>query len=209
MKYPKINTIWKRNKENKFAIIEGEHSLEEFKEISKWDVTEKIDGTNIRIMFSDNTIRFGGRTDNAQIPTHLFESLQNTFTLKLMQEVFGTAENLLDVQLFGEGYGPKIQSGGAYRKDAGFILFDVKIGDWWLLRNAVEDIASKLNIPCVPYIGYMNVESIVDYVKARPESIAAEDYKLMEGVVCRTKSMMLSRNGTPIMWKLKVRDYKE
>ena len=205
MKYPKINTIWKRDKENKFQIIEGDHSLEEFKEISKWDVTEKVDGTNIRIMYSDDHIQFGGRTDNAEIPANLVMHLMNTFKKSLMKDVFDDA----DITLFGEGYGPKIQSGGAYRKDAGFILFDVKIGDWWLLRDAVEDIATKLNIPCVPYIGYMNVKSIVDYVKARPESIAAEDYKLMEGVVCRTKSMMLSRNGTPIMWKLKVRDYKE
>ena len=208
MKYPKINTIWKRDKENKFTIIEGDHSLEEFKEISKWDVTEKIDGTNIRITYTENRINFDGRTDNAEIPVPLLEHLHNTFTPELMQKVFGTDADL-HVQLFGEGYGPKIQSGSAYRKDSGFILFDIKIGDWWLLRDAVEDIATKLNIPCVPYIGYMDVESIVDYVKARPESIAAEDYKLMEGVVCRTKSMMLSRNGTPIMWKLKVRDYKK
>jgi len=208
MKYPKINTIWKRDKENKFIIIEGEHSLEEFKEIKKWDVTEKIDGMNIRITYSDGVIRFDGRTDNAQIPTHLFEHLQDTFTPEIMQEAFKTEENPPDLQLFGEGYGPKIQSGGAYRKDAGFILFDVKIGEWWLLRDAVENIATKLGIPCVPYIGYMDVASIVDYVKAQPESIVAENYKLMEGGVCRTKSMMLSRNGTPIMWKLKTRDYK-
>lgn len=205
-KYPKIQTIWKRNAENE--IIEGEHSREEFKEIQKWDVTEKINGTNIRINYEPGHLQIDGRTNNAEIPEHLKKVLLELFTVAIMGSVFGKKDGT-SVTLFGEGYGSKIQKGGGlYRKDAGFILFDVKIGDWWLLRETVDDIASKLNIKSVPYIGYMDIDSIIDYVKARPESLVAEQTKIMEGVVCRTKSMMLSRNGTPVMWKLKVRDFK-
>ena len=48
--YPKIQTLWKRDKEMG-KVIEGELSKPEFDNIKNWLVTEKIDGTNIRIIF--------------------------------------------------------------------------------------------------------------------------------------------------------------
>lgn len=56
--------------------------------------------------------------------------------------------------LFGEGYGVKINGGGAYRPDVSFILFDVYLpaGNIWLKREAVEDIARTFNIDVVPII---------------------------------------------------------
>lgn len=209
MKYPKINTLWKRDSKTNFRIIEGDYAREEFKEIPKWDVTEKINGTNIRINYEPGNVQIDGRTDKAEIPVHLLNALQKLFTVETMKSAFGN-EDGLSVTLFGEGYGPKIQKGGGlYRKDAGFILFDIKIGDWWLLRESVDDIASKLNVKSVPFIGYMDTASIVEYVKACPQSLVSEEPMTMEGVVCRTRSMVLTRQGIPIMWKLKVKDYQK
>jgi len=207
MKYPKINTIWKRDSTTQHRIMEGDYSRDEFKEIHKWDVTEKIDGTNIRINYTQGHLQIYGRTDNAEIPAHLYKALLELFTIDKMENAFGSIDDI-DVTLFGEGYGPKIQKGGGlYREDAGFILFDVKINNWWLLRESVDDIADKLNIRSVPYIGYMDVESIVEYVKMNQQSIESDKIKLMEGVVCRTKNMLRFRNGSPIMWKLKTKDF--
>jgi ATP-dependent RNA circularization protein (DNA/RNA ligase family) len=205
MKYPKINTIWKRDKDNKFNIIEGDFSKPEFEAIRRWDITEKIDGTNIRVMYENDVVKFGGRTDNAQIPAHLFEKLQTVFTVDKMRGVFGDDT----VTLFGEGYGPKIQKGGGlYRKDAGFILFDVVVGDWWLNRSNVEVVASNLDINCVELIGTMSYSDAVKYVQSSPTSLEADQIKTMEGVVARSNPLMLFRNGNPIMWKLKDRDFK-
>ena len=205
MKYPKIDTIWKRDEDNKFNIIEGDYSKIEFANIKKWNITEKIDGTNIRVIYNDGIVSFGGRTDNAQIPTNLFEYLQNTFTNDVMKMTFGDD----DVILFGEGYGPKIQKGGGlYRDDVSFILFDVVIGEWWMLRDSIEDIASKLNIKCVELIGTMSIDEAVEYVKNKPDSILSENKKEMEGIVARSYPLMMFRNGDPIMWKLKARDYR-
>jgi len=205
MKYPKIDTIWKRDKDNKFEIIEGDFSKPEFEAIRLWDITEKIDGTNIRIMYKNGCVEFGGRTDNAQIPAHLFTHLQNTFTIDKMHEAFGDDT----VTLFGEGYGPKIQKGGGlYRKDAGFILFDVIVGDWWLLRENVERIADGLGVKCVKLIGTMSYSDAVKYVQSSPTSLEADQIKTMEGVVARSNPLMLFRNGNPIMWKLKDQDFK-
>ena len=50
MIYPKINTIWKRDE--KGYILEGDYSAEEFKNIKEWDVSEKIDGMNMRVLYS-------------------------------------------------------------------------------------------------------------------------------------------------------------
>ena len=206
MKYPKIDTIWKRDEENKFQIIEGDYSKFEFAAIKKWSITEKIDGMNTRVIYKNGFVSFGGRTDNAQIPTHLCDYLQKTFTLPIMNELFGDA----DVVLFGEGYGPKIQKGGGlYRDDAGFILFDAVVDGWWMLRDSIEDISSKIGIECVELIGTMSINEAVEYVRSKPNSIIAKESKLMEGVVARSYPLMLFRNGDPIMWKLKARDYKD
>lgn len=209
MKYPEINTIWKRDENNKFGIIDGDYSRIEFVAVKKWGITEKIDGTNIRVIYKDGVVSFAGRTDNAKIPPHLYEYLKRTFTLSTMKRVFGNAD-IQDVVLFGEGYGPKIQKGGGlYRDDVGFILFDAYIGKWWVLRDSIEDIASDIGIDCVPFIGTMSINETVKYVQSKPNSLIAKNSKLMEGIVARSYPLMLFRNGDPLMWKLKARDYKD
>ena len=50
MKYPKINTLWKRD--IKGNIIDGEFSCLEFVNIKNWYITEKIDGTNVRVIIN-------------------------------------------------------------------------------------------------------------------------------------------------------------
>ena len=126
-----------------------------------------------------------------------------------MKKLFGDDEKQ-DVVLFGEGYGPKIQKGGGlYRDDVGFILFDAYIGGWWVLRDSIEDIASDIGIECVPLIGMFGIDEAVKYVQSKPNSLIAKKTKLMEGVVARSYPLMLFRNGDPLMWKLKARDYKD
>ncbi|MDD3961300.1 MAG: RNA ligase family protein [Bacteroidales bacterium] len=206
MKYPKINTLWKRD-EKTHKIVDGDFSRPEFENIKGWHVTEKIDGANIRVKCENSVVKFDGRTDEAQIPTHLYEALSKMFTLAEFETVFSdTAPK--KVILYGEGYGARIQKGGgAYRSDAGFILFDVWVDGWWLQRDAVEDIAKKFGIDTVPLLGIMTYDQIVDYVKANPESLVAKDTKIMEGVVARSHPLVLFRDGTPVMFKLKVRDF--
>ena len=207
MQYPKINTIWKRDMKTG-KIIEGDFSCPEFGNVKYWNVTEKIDGTNIRIFYepdSEVAVRFGGRTDNASIPTFLLEQLQKTFTKEKLGRVFSDVTKVI---LFGEGYGPKIQKGGGlYRKDVSFILFDIWISCWWLERDKVNEISKQLNIDVVPEIGMMTYEEIVEFIKRTPKSLCAKEEKIIEGIVARSYPLMLFRNGKPVMWKLKVRDY--
>ena len=48
-KYPKIETLFTRDEKFKVTDI---IRLPEFENIKKWLVTEKIDGTNIRIIYT-------------------------------------------------------------------------------------------------------------------------------------------------------------
>ena len=215
MKYPKINTIWKRD-EKTGKIIEGDFSKPEFANIVQWLITEKIDGTNIRVIYEsgDNqngSVTFGGRTDEAQIPAHLIKELETMFTPLLFES--NLERNPEKMILFGEGYGPKIQKGGGlYRDDAGFILFDVWVetegNGWWLTHESVEEIATSLNIPVVPVISICQFQDAINYVRRNPLSAVAKQEKVIEGVVARSHPLVLFRDGTPVMWKIKVRDFQ-
>lgn len=113
---------------HKHSFIEGDYACPEFGSINRWMIDEKVDGTNVRIFWQPDdpfSPSFGGRTNNAQMPTSLLQHLQHTFTREKMQKQFPDVHKVI---LFGEGYGPKIQAvGGRYRKDVSFILFDVVI----------------------------------------------------------------------------------
>ena len=172
-------------------------------------IDEKIDGTNVRIFwepgdpFSPN---FGGRTDNAQMPTTLLQHLQHTFTREKLQKQFPDVRKVI---LFGEGYGPKIQAcGSRYRQDVSFILFDIWVDGWWLEKECVLEIADTLDIEHTINLTIMTTNEVVEFVKSKPKSYIAEDRDLiMEGVIARSVPLMLFRNHkTPIMFKLKVRD---
>lgn len=227
MEYVKIHSLWKREgsdfeqkskedrahhpKSKRNALIVGDYAKPEFGAIKHWRVDEKIDGTNVRIIYKDGIVRFGGRTADAQMPCHLMEYLQAKFTQEEIAKAFPHEEGQPwpNVILFGEGFGPKIQKGGGnYRRDVGFILFDVWCGGWWLKRENVKLISEQLLIPMVPDLGYFTEEEVVEFVKTRPTSVISLVPQVMEGVVCRSEPLMLFRDGNPIVFKLKCKDFE-
>ena len=216
MEYPKIQTVFKRDERN--IIIPSLYTLPEIEYLKNniFECTEKIDGTNIRIEVQGKEITFKGRTNKANIPSHLLSYLQNTFTpekvfkaLNIDPEI-GTNDNTM-ITIYGEGYGVKIQAGGNYIKDGvGFILFDVKVDKWWLKRQDCEQVAQKLECKIVPIIGHMTLLEAIEYVKKGFKSTIAEnkDYDA-EGLVLRTTCGLLDRSGQRLIFKLKTRDFKD
>ena len=204
--YHKIQTIYKRDMATKHKpLLEGQYSLPELEYLAgnKWSFTEKVDGTNIRVMLQGGSITFGGKTDAAQIPAQLVTRLNEKFLplAEKMQEAFGC-----DACLYGEGYGAKIQKGGGnYRQDQDFVLFDVKVGDWWLQRPDVEDVAQKLGLDVVPIIGDGTLHDAVATAKAG--IISTWGPFQAEGIVARPKTELKTRNGHRIITKIKCRDF--
>lgn len=215
MEYHKITTLFKRDPKNMRFILEGQWAEPEFEWLknNKWIFTEKVDGTNIRVMFNGNAVTFGGKTDNAQIYVPLLNKLAGLFDTtpkrQLFKEMFIDPEKTepIEVCLYGEGYGARIQKGGGnYKKDdVDFVLFDVRIGKIWLERKNVEDIAVKLGIKVVPIVGEGTLLEAVELIKGGLKSQWGDF--LAEGLVCRPEVELFDRRGHRIITKIKARDF--
>ena len=84
---------------------------------NEWTFTEKIDGTNIRVVWDGHRVAFYGRTDKATIPARLLARLEGLFGGEANEQVFERHFGEKNITLYGEGYGAGIQkSGGDYRK---------------------------------------------------------------------------------------------
>lgn len=212
--YPKIDGLFLRDPTDK-KIVPGAFRSQEVKylENNDWIWTEKIDGTNIRVIWDGYTVSFAGRTNRAQIPARLLEYLESTFGGQANEQLFEQKFGNMPVILFGEGYGPGIQKGGNYRSGVGFILFDVFVDDAiWLQRESIEDIADYFSIEVVPIVKIGSVGWAIDFVKTHPQSVVADKYGkecFMEGLVGVPSIMPLTRTGKRIMVKVKWEDLKE
>ena len=119
--YQKINTIFKRDEKN-IIMPDAEFAIPELEWLRncKFDATEKIDGTSIRIevvpalnvmsqpshrndpfMF---VVRYMGKTDNAQIPGHLLLHLKETDPKEKVLEALGLPEYLSEEYCQEKGY---------------------------------------------------------------------------------------------------------
>lgn len=218
--YHKIDTVYKRDPATKHkTLIVGDYSTPEFAFLANcpWVFTEKVDGTNIRVMCSaykefdgvsnkSYGVTFGGRSDAASIPAFLVEKLERRFHADAQRATL--AEIFPDgACLYGEGYGARIQkSGGNYRTDQDFVLFDVKVGEWWLQRSAVEEIAGKLGLDVVPIIGTGTLPEMVEMARAGFKSRWNDKFEA-EGIVARPATELRARSGSRIITKIKHRDF--
>jgi hypothetical protein len=195
------------------VILEGEYTCPEFEYLADnlWTWTEKVDGTNIRVGYNvGEFVKFGGRTDNASIPAFLLERLHGLFLstegTSRLKEVFGDNE----AWLYGEGYGARIQKGGGLYKPDGvdFVLFDVRVGNWWLKREDVVDVASKLGIDVVPVIQSGTLASAIEFVRNGFMSPVWPNVRA-EGLVVRPTVELFMRNGERIITKIKTKDFAD
>lgn len=204
--YHKIQTVWHRDPAtNHKTLLEGKWSEPEFEYLAgnDWEFTEKVDGTNIRVILDDGRINFGGKTDNASLPASLVTRLESRFHTQRdrLIEMFPSG-----VCLYGEGYGPRIQKGGGnYRADQDFVLFDVLVAGWWLARESLVDIADKLGLDLVPAIGCGTLWEMVQAARVGFQSQWGSF--VAEGIVARPVVELRSRAGARIITKIKHRDF--
>lgn len=204
--YPKIPSPWKRFTEgpnrNKFDFSEwSSPEIAVLSDTFGWTFTEKLDGTNLRVEWDGYRPTFKGRTDNAQIPSTLVVHLQETFTEELLEQQFGDTA----VVLYGEGVGPKIQKNGdRYFPEQTFVLFDIRIGKWWLRYDDIVQIADKLSVPVVPLALMRTITHAKNDITGGLKSSYGDFYA--EGVVGVAPLGLLDRSGQRITVKLKHKD---
>ena len=209
IEYNKIETLYERDLEGTKKLMEGvfRNPTVEYLKDNVWQFTEKVDGTNVRVYWDGHKVTFGGRTEDAQIPSHLLNKLIDMFKTDEAEQIFEQKFGEMPVMLFGEGYGPKIQKGGNYRKDVSFILFDVLICGNYQPRSSVEDIAKAFGLDVVPIVLEGTIQEAVDFVKSNPPSTMGT--AMMEGVVGRPKMELRDRSGKRVIVKIKVKDFKK
>jgi hypothetical protein len=235
--YHKIQSVYKRcqsNNSKTFLTRENgydsdQYSCPEFEYLKDnvWVFTEKLDGTNIRIIFLPKESRtvalfpakilFKGKTDRAVFYPPLLENLEQTFLPKI--DLF-VNQFKNPVCLYGEGVGPKIQKNGQrYCSEQNpaqhFVLFDIRIGSadergWWLKREDVEEIAKLLDIEIAPIIGEGTLDDLVKLCQDGFNSEWSSDVVgqfTAEGIVARPKVDLMARNDSRIITKLKYKDF--
>jgi hypothetical protein len=227
--YHKIETLFNRD-EKTFKVTE-ELRQPVYADFKIWHMTEKIDGMNVCVYLTeDGQMKFGGRSENAQIHAQLYDALVGIFNVDKFKEVFwkkkqdecaakGEVFVPFPVYLYGEGYGPGIQKGGGnLSAEKTFRLFDVVVHnpedkrDWWLDWKDVQDVANKLGVKTVPDMGYITLEEAKEFAKKGFFSIVAkeetgkEDHPA-EGIILKPRQTVFDRAGKRIVIKLKTRDF--
>jgi hypothetical protein len=207
MEYHKIETLFDRD-EKTHKVFPDKLRNPVYGIFKSWQFTEKVDGTNIRVMWEDSKLKIGGRTDNANIPAELVQLLYEKIDVQLLREEFGDTPCII----FGEGYGAGIQKGGGYSKTKQFIVFDVLVdGKWWLNWENTCDVAASFGLKTVPFIGEMSLEAGIEMVRKGFNSpLALEqtgEIVPAEGIVGRTVETLFDKKGSRIIIKLKTRDF--
>jgi hypothetical protein len=227
VEYHKINAPFKRDDKGK--MLHGEWCLKELEYLAllEWEFTEKVDGTNIRLYFDrDGFWTIGGRTNNAQIPKPLLQALSSLCeNIKDKVRVIMEDRKIDHMVIYGEGYGPRINGGGKYSDVPEFVAFDIKVGDFWLLRNDVDDFCMKVGLESVPVLGRGTLYDGIELVKygcidtrsggkIKHTSPNFNGLRSMwgdfeaEGVIAVPAVPLFDRAGRRIITKIKARDFR-
>lgn len=209
-KYQKIENIVNYDAKGKLPIgFTEKYNL--LKDLQYYG-TEKVDGTNIGIVWDGYNITFQGRTEKSELPKNLEEKLKEIFLTPEMENVFEQIFGEKQAIIFGEGYGYKIQDGGekyVVGEVADFIVFDIMINDVYLMRESVESICSQLNLKVVPIVFRGTLVDAIDYVLNNRESVVAKEngaQNEIEGIVCQPYIRLYDKNNHRIIFKVKYRD---
>ena len=114
-----------------------------------------------------------------------------------------------DAVVYGEGFGAGIQKGGGLLSPIKqFIVFDVLVnGKWWLSDENMRDVAGKLGLNAVPYLGEMTLEDAALKTKEGFKSLVAVSVCDAEGMVGRPVEPLFDKKGSRLIVKLKTKDF--
>lgn len=207
--YHKIETLFERD-EKTFKVKPGILKNRTYGLLKSWLWTEKIDGTNIRCIWENGKLMFGGKTDNAQIHADLIKWLYENVSTDRLREIFPEENGVwTNAVIYGEGFGAGIQKGGGdYSPTKKLVVFDVRVGSWWLSYENVCDVAAKLGLDAVPSFGEMTLEVAAEMVRGGIHSLCAvHPEKMAEGLVGRPLETLFDKKGHRLITKIKTKDF--
>ena len=217
--YASIRNVFKRDPDNNYkTLLWGEWDNFMFEQLwnMKWVWTEKLDGTNIRIINEPDEngnpqFRIRGRSDNAQIPTPLQHNILHSVEYLIDCVQCASGDTPIDFHapftLYGEGLGPGIQKGGRYGQVPKFVLFDVW-QDCWCSRTTVQQVAKEFDLEYAKVVGEGDLMYMAEIVRGKNEEALRSAYGdfLMEGFVARPSVELMHRDRR-VITKCKVKDF--
>lgn len=221
-KYPSIETVYTRDKATNILNF-GEMRCIENTCINTWTISEKIDGTNIRVIVTKGGIEIRGRTDNATLNQGLIEAILAIFPSHERLLEYFTAyrgQELPDewsITLYGEGYGAGIQKGATYSETKRFRCFDLLLGEsWWTDDDEMRRVCDELHIPTAPWLAVTphlpktreELAAIIPFSHVASEDRGVTDVPA-EGIVAKPLHVLLNRHHDRVVWKLTYREFKE
>ena len=169
---------------------------------------EKIHGTSTHISYKhdEKKVHFSSGGESHEKFVALFDQ---EALLKAFQENFSC-----DVVVFGEGYGGKQQKmGHTYGPTLKFIVFDIKVDDYWLSVPNAEDVAKKLGLE---FVHYVRIPTTIEAIDAERDAESVQGIRngmggghKREGVVLRPLIEMKTNDGKRIMSKHKGEGFGE
>ena len=208
-KYKKYSSPFK--KDEKFKNTE---ELSQSLPTGDWIVTEKIDGTNIRIIIDkDKNVHFGSRKlilNPEDKSSKIFMDCVADVNVNKLIEYFKEVEST--VVIYGEGYGAGIQKGGIYSPVKNFRVFDIRIGDAYQDWEFIEKVCIANQLNMVPKLlissslNYSTCTSILSNFKKT--MILDGDGGEPEGVVFKFNPTLLNKYGERLIFKVKFKDFE-
>lgn len=209
-KFPKINTIFDRDK--KFKVIEGviNPKLIGIENIKEFVVSIKIHGTNCGLVLTkEKEILVRKRSDIIKDDKahHIYFEAIKDIDMQKIKDYFKDSNSLITI--FGEVCGKGIQKQGeTYSDKPTFRLFDIKCGNSFFDWDDLIEFSKFTGIKMVKWFKFEG-KDILDYNYWLNLLKEANKTKYVEGYVVRSRPALLNKFSTRMLFKIKLKDYKK
>ena len=208
--YPKISAPYKRTDPKSKVVDTDVYVNETAKLLSNigYYATEKVDGTNLNIIYDGDKVTYEGHTDKtnwaAEVASWIEEKfVKNEAFVQMCEQKFGAKH----ITFSGELIGPKIQSNLYKLDDYRFICFDIselrilKDNRIWYSRPAVEGICSDFGLEPSPVVYFdEDIEGNVFHTFSDPIKDPYTTYVRSETLGTWTSFIKMNDNsGTPVL----------
>jgi len=184
----------------------------------KWILTEKIDGTNIRIILTKldedgkREIHLGSRKlilNEKDKGSKQYMDCLKEVNLHKIREYFEDVNSTIII--YGEGYGAGIQKGGIYSKEKNFRVFDIRIGKAYQDFEYVKKVCMDNQLNLVPILGDIKEINYHDCKyhlhEFKETSIKEGSGGKPEGLVIKFEPVLLNKYGERLIFKIKFKDF--
>jgi len=214
-KYEKFSSPFK--KDEKFRnTIEVAQSLP----VGTWIKTEKIDGTNIRIILTkpneegNRDILIASRKlvlNQEDKNSKQYMDCIKEINLNKIKEYFKEVEST--IVIYGEGYGAGVQKGGIYSSIKDFRVFDIRIGEAYQDFEYVQKVCIDNQLNIVPVIGEckeITYGECYDSLKKFQETLIRDGSGgKPEGIVYKFEPVLLNKYKERLIFKVKFKDFNK